>query len=147
MIAEFQGTRSTTSGLDFWVRLAPALREALTARGELYRRVSTGHAFVEHGPGAFIAAGRRGDGAASNDAATAAAGSASKARGAGRMMVDVSAAWARGVHCARTGGEACEAVQATLRLVARMRRASGHRAIDLEYVEKARAYRCRRRGP
>lgn len=41
------------------------------------------------------------------------------------MMVDVAAAWERGIHCARMGGEGCEAVVGTLKLVAQRQRTSG----------------------
>jgi len=128
MIPEFQGTRSTTEGLDGWIKLDERLKQQLARRGELYCRVSTGHAFVEHGPSAFIPAPRAGQ-----KASAASSSSVSKARSAGRMMVDVAAAWERGVHCARTGGEACEAVQSTLKLVAQRQRATGHQAREMEY--------------
>ena len=57
------------------------------------------------------------------------------------MMVDVNSAWERGVHCARTGGEACEAVQAALKLAsqrmrvgANMNRGSaGANQLSMEY--------------
>mmetsp|Transcript_12653 Transcript_12653/g.41711 ORF Transcript_12653/g.41711 Transcript_12653/m.41711 type:complete len:727 (-) Transcript_12653:102-2282(-) len=129
MIPEFQGTRSTTESLDGWVQVSESLKQRLIARGELYRRVSTSHVFVEHGSATFIPAPRAGR-------TEAASSSVSRARSAGRMMVDVSAAWLRGVHCAHTGGEACEAVQATLRLAAQRARASAgrHKARrDMEY--------------
>lgn len=123
-IPEFQGTRSITEGFESFIVLSEALKARLTARGDQYCKVATGHAYVEHRPGAFLPAPR--GKLATNAAASAYASSAvSKARIGGRMMVDVKAAWERGVHCARTGGEACEAVVGTLKLVAQRQRATG----------------------
>ncbi|KAL1515773.1 hypothetical protein AB1Y20_002389 [Prymnesium parvum] len=123
-IPEFQGTRSVHDGMDGWIKLTPALKEELTRRGELYCQVAVGHSFVEHGPSSFLPTPRAGS-------AIAASSSVSRARSAGRMMVDVTAAWGRGVHCARTGGEACEAVVSTLKLVAqRLRAAASHTEVE-----------------
>jgi hypothetical protein len=97
-------------------------------RGERYCTIATGHSYVEHGPGAFLPTPRGRSGSTS----AAASSALSKARSSGRMMVDVNAAWERGVHCARTGGEACEAVVGTLKLVAQRQRASGG-VLSMEY--------------
>ena len=119
-IPEFQGTRSTREGLENWLVLTDELKHQLARRGRLYCNVATGHSFVEHGPSAFLPAPKVATGSAGGGGS-----SVSKARSTGRMMVDVSAAWDRGVHCARTSGEACEAVVGTLKLVSQRRRASG----------------------
>ena len=126
MVPEFQGTRSTTEGLEHFLVLSPELKARLQLRGERYCTVATGHTYVEHTQGAFLPAPRGRAGASSSSSAL------SKARSAGRMMVDVNAAWERGVHCARTGGEACEAVVGTLKLVAQRQRASGE-VMSMEY--------------
>ena len=122
----FQGTRSTTEGLEHFLVLSPELKARLQLRGERCCTVATGHTYVEHTQGAFLPAPRGRAGASSSSSAL------SKARSAGRMMVDVNAAWERGVHCARTGGEACEAVVGTLKLVAQRQRASGE-VMSMEY--------------
>ena len=126
-IPEFQGTRSITEGMEHWITLSPELKESLTRRGALYCRVGTGHTLIEHGPSTFlpVSVQQRGGG-------TAASQPVGRVRTAGRMMVDTAAAWERGVHCARTSGEACEAVVATLKLVAQRRR-SRVAARELEY--------------
>ena len=137
-IPEFQGTRSTTEGIDNWLVLTPPVQELLAKRGQVYSRVATGHSFVEHAPSTFlpIALGRA---AAQASGGGSSSSSVSKARSAGRLMVDVSAAWERGVHCARTPGEACEAVMGTLKLVAQRKRATGGATaqVSLEYYGSA----------
>ena len=129
-IAEFQGTRSTHEGFDNFLILAPELKARLQRRGERYCAVATGHSYVEHGPGAFLPTPRIKPG--SGGVPSTSSSALSKARSAGRMMVDVNAAWDRGVHCARTGGEACEAVTGTLKLVAQRKRAAGG-VMSMEY--------------
>ena len=131
-IPEFQGTRSTSEGFESFVTLSAPLRQRLTRRGELYCQIATGHAYVEHGAGAFLPAPRGGSSKHAGAAGATGGAPVARARSAGRMMVDVSAAWERGVHCARTGGEACEAVVSTLKLVAQRRRAAGAQ-LNLEY--------------
>ena len=131
ILPEFQGTRPTAEGLEHFITLSPELKARLQRRGERYCAVATGHAYVEHGPGAFLPAPRRSAGLGSHALGNSSS-ALSKARSAGRMMVDVNAAWERGVHCARTGGEACEAVAGTLKLVAQRQRASGG-IMSLEY--------------
>ena len=108
-IGEFQGTRSTREGLDTFTQLAPPLRAELTERGALYSRLALEGAFMEYAPGAFLPVARTGVGAAR---------SPTRSRGSGRIMIDSGAAWARGVHCARSEGVASEAVKGVLKLVA-----------------------------
>ena len=119
-IAEFTGTRSTTEGMENFITLSAGLQQELTARGLRYMAMSGGSSsssassasFVEYTPGSFLPAPRLGS----------VARAPSRARGGGRMMVDTAAAFAHGVHCARSEGVACEAVKGVLKLLAKRSR-------------------------
>ena len=117
-IAEYTGTRSTTEGMENFITLSSGLLQELTARGLRYMAMSGGSssapsaAFVEYTPGSFLPAPRLGS----------VARAPSRARGGGRMMVDTAAAFAHGVHCARSEGVACEAVKSVLKLLAKRSR-------------------------
>lgn len=115
-IGEFQGTRSTSEGLHNFVTLTDAMRQELTSRGQLYEATSSSCAYLQYEPGAFLPVPRAGAGGVARAAA--------RARGGGRVMVDAAAAWARGVHCARSEGTASDAVKGVLKLVAQRGRSA-----------------------
>jgi hypothetical protein len=121
-INDFPGTRSITEGFDMFVALTPAVRASLVARGERYAAMGAAPAYLEYIPGSFLPVPKAG-----GPSRTPA-----RARGGGRLMVDAKAAWARGVHCARSEGTASDAVRGVLKLVAqRARTAAGATASAL----------------
>jgi len=111
-VSDFQGTRSVTEGLENFVALPEAMRAELARRGERYERLTTACAFAEYSPGSFLPVAR------------GPARAAARARGGGRVMVDSQAAYARGVHCARSEGVASDAVKGVLKLMAQRARLS-----------------------
>jgi hypothetical protein len=110
-ISEFQGTRSTSEGFENFVSLSSSVRRDLEARGRLYSRMNAGNAYLQYSPGSFLPVAKAGANRAP-----------ARARGGGRVMIDSQAAWARGVHCARSEGVAADAVKGTLKLVAQRAR-------------------------
>ena len=112
-ITEFPGTRSTSEGFDCFIALSEPMRADLLRRGELYARMGTACSFLEYTPGSFLPVPRGG-----------VSRTPARARGGGRVMVDSKAAWARGVHCARSEGTASDAVKGVLKLVAQRARTS-----------------------
>lgn len=114
-IADFPGTRSTSEGLDSFITLREGVKAELVARGALYERcVAAPGAFMEYAPGSFLPVPRGGTSRAP-----------ARARGGGRIMVDLRAAWSRGVHAARSEGTASDAVKGVLKLVAQRARSAG----------------------
>jgi hypothetical protein len=118
-IAEFPGTRSVSEGLEHFVTLSAAARAELHSRGQRYERMNTSATYAEYAPGSFLPVARGGSGGSGPARPPA------RSRGGGRVMVDSSAAWARGVHCARSEGVAAEAVKGVLKLVAQRARLAG----------------------
>lgn len=107
-IADFPGTRSTTEGFDNFIVLQDAMRAELTARGAVYSKMADGSNYLEYTPGSFLPVNRAGSSSRTP----------ARARGGGRCIVDSTAAWVRGVHCARSEGAASEAVKGVLKLIA-----------------------------
>jgi len=110
-VSEYQGTRSTTEGLDNFIVLSETVKADLTRRGELYSKLATSGAFLEYAAGSFLPVARTGTTRAPT-----------RARGGGRIMIDSQAAWHRGVHCARSEGVASDAVKGVLKLMAQRTR-------------------------
>lgn len=113
-VSEYQGTRSTTEGLDNFVVLSETLKGQLLQRGQLYSQLATSGAFLEYAAGSFLPVARTG----------ATTRTPTRSRGAGRIMIDSQAAWHRGVHCARSEGVASDAVKGVLKLMAQRTRMS-----------------------
>ena len=113
-VADFQGTRATAEGLENFVVLTDTMRAELTRRGSRYEHLSTTCAFSEYTTGSFLPVSKGGGPTRA----------VARARGGGRVMVDSQAAWARGVHCARSEGIASEAVKGVLKLLAQRARLS-----------------------
>lgn len=80
-----QGTRSTSEGLDNFVRLPPGVRSELEARGAVYAGFASSAAFLEYAPGSFMPVPRAGT----------AARAPARSRGGGRVMVDAQAGGVR----------------------------------------------------
>ena len=112
-IAEYQGTRSIFEGYESFVVLSENLKQELIKRGEFYARLTSSNAYVEYSAGSFLPVPRT----IGNVVRTPA-----RSRGGGRIMIDSNAAWARGIHCARSEGTASEAVKAVLKLIAQRTR-------------------------
>ena len=94
------------------VVLPPDVRAELASRGSVYAGFASSAAFLEYAPGSFLPVPRAGT----------ASRAPARSRGGGRVMVDAQAAWARGVHCARSEGVASDAVKGVLKLVAQRAR-------------------------
>jgi hypothetical protein len=112
-ISDFPGTRSCTEGMETFVSMSDALKTELRQRGDLYVNMSTRSSFFEYAAGSFMPILKGGT-----------SRTPSRCRGGGRIMVDSRAAWARGVHCARSEGTASDAVKGVLKLVAQRTRTS-----------------------
>jgi hypothetical protein len=94
LIMPILSSRSTSQGLDAFTILPDAIKAELSQRGEVYNRVATASTYMQYEPGCFMPVARGGGRAPS------------RARGGGRIMVDLRGAWTRGVHCARSEGVA-----------------------------------------
>lgn len=117
-IAEFNGTRSTTEGLESFVALSAGMRAELERRGARYEGMGAGAAYMQYAPGTFLPVPR----GVSGGSAGASLRPPTRNRAAGRVMVDSHAAWSRGVHCARSEGVAAEAVKGVLKLISQRAR-------------------------
>lgn len=119
-MTDFPGTRSTGEGMDAFITLRDELKAELERRGELYVRIAGAASFVEYAPGTFLPVSR---GASTRTPS-------SRSRGGGRVMVDSNAAYARGVHCARSEGTASDAVKAVFKLMAQRGRSTAMASTD-----------------
>mmetsp|Transcript_21925 Transcript_21925/g.31460 ORF Transcript_21925/g.31460 Transcript_21925/m.31460 type:complete len:457 (+) Transcript_21925:33-1403(+) len=115
--SEFIGTRSIHDSIDMFTVPSESLLKDLTLRGQRYQEIcGTGQGtgsgiMVKYDAGCFIPTSK-----GSLKGGSSKAGSYSQAsRSGGRMMVDTSAAWARGVHCANTTGVAADMVVTSLK--------------------------------
>jgi hypothetical protein len=116
-ISEFAGTRSIHDGLNHFVLLSDSMRQELLARGRQYTCLGSAPcSFMEYTDGSFIPAPKGGLNGTR---------AASRARGAGRFMVDSQAALVRGVHCARAEGDAADAVRGIMKIIAQRARVNG----------------------
>lgn len=114
-IAEYNGQRSTTEGMENFVAMNQVFERDLQQRGMSYTNMTskTGGSctYVEHAPGSFLPSARS-SGMLSKSGPT-------RARGGGRMMIDTLAASAHGVSAARSDGVACDAVKGALKLLSK----------------------------
>lgn len=116
-ISEFGGTQSIHDGLDHFILLSDPMRQELLSRGRQYASLgSSPCSFMQYSDGSFIPAAKGGLNGTR---------SASRARGAGRFMVDSQAALVRGVHCARAEGDAADAVRGVMKMIAQRARVNG----------------------
>jgi hypothetical protein len=126
--SQFNGTRSLTQSMDMFTSPSPELLKMLTTRGMQYQAIcspdtsmpnalSGSGVMVEYNAGTFIPTGR-----GSLKGSSSRQGSYGQAsRSGGRMIVDTSASWSRGVHCAQNTGMASDVVVSSLKLYAQTR--------------------------
>lgn len=126
--SHFNGTRSITQSMDMFSTPSPEQLKALKARGIQYQVIcspeSTGPnvaisgsgVMIAYNAGAFVPTSK---GSLKGGSRSGSYGQAS--RSGGRMLVDTSAAFSRGVHCAQNTGMASDIVVSTLKLHAQTR--------------------------
>ena len=113
-IAEFNGQRSVTDGMDTFILLSSSIERELITRGERYATMTstrTSCTYVEHLPGSFLPAAR--SGYLSKSAPPR------RVKGGGRMMIDTLSAAAHGVSAARSEGVACDAINSVFKLLSK----------------------------
>ena len=121
---EYESLRSTVSDVDMFTVPSEQELASLASRGKRYQTFcgSSGAmgsgVMVEYNAGTFLPTSK---GSLVQSGSSRAGSYGQSSRASGRMVVDIAAAWSRGVHCANHQGVASDAVVNVLKLYGQQR--------------------------